>query len=262
MKILFNGGLGDFIVVESFLTDSEKNEVSEIALASRSLTPIKELIENYPIFPNLQKITVFFDNWEKVFSFVDIPHIENLNKELGLNIDLTFIKTFIDYNIINIFPQINSGSRQLQNSRLFVQKSISIQLPDLFGIINPYSPSDRQNGKRDFTTTEWNNVISNIEKLGHKFYVINTSDDFVPNHLLLVDLSKKTSIIESLEIAKKASYYIGIDSWIPAILSKIMPPENLVIKTTSSHYMQYLNIYLNPIKNYGNVHGGLEYFKL
>ena len=135
-------------------------------------------------------------------------------------------------------------------------------MPNKFGIINPYSPSDRQGGKRDFTQREWTNVVSNVERFGYKFYVINTSDDFVPEHPLLINLSKKTDIVESLEIAKKAHWYIGLDSWMPAILSKIMPPENLVIKTTSSHYMQYLNIYLNPIKSYGNVHGGLEYFKL
>ena len=66
MKILFTGGLGDFITVESFMNNNEKDNVKEIALATRSLTPVRKLIESYPIFPHLQQITIFFDNWSNI----------------------------------------------------------------------------------------------------------------------------------------------------------------------------------------------------
>jgi len=263
MKLLFTGGVGDLITIESFMSQTEKDSVTDVYLACRSVVPVKHIIETYQLFPNNKSIKVFYDKWDDFFSFVDFNHLKQLNIDKNLNLNIQELEQCKDMNIINVFPEINSFQRRYYQSSL-IKKAPAVLpcLPSKYGVINPYSSADRQEGRRDFKVSEWNNVIKNIEKLNIPFVVVNKTTDYVPIHPLLVNLSNQTDIVTSIEIIKNAMWYIGIDSWMPALLSKILNHNNLVVKTMSGHYVQYLHIYLYPHINFSNVLCGLDYFKL
>jgi len=264
VKIFISGGIGDFIAFEPFITLAEKNQCSEIVYAARGAYGIKQIVEHYNVFPNLKKSTTIFNDWTKLFSIRSIEHLIAENDHLKLGLNLENIRECRDFSIAHIFGQIASGQRKLAETDLFHMPNKNVTIPELpqdFGVINPYSPNMTHGGLRGFSKKEWSNVLNNVKTLAIPFVVINYSNDYIPESQLLINLNCKTTMPQAIEIAKKASWYIGVDSWLSTFMPKILPPERMVIKTINYHFVQNIAIYMSPHIEFGSVHCGLEQFK-
>jgi hypothetical protein len=266
-KILITAGLGDFVVLDAFMTNEEKRNVNEIYFASRARYAIETLIDAAPIFPNLQKKVIIWDEWgntsdpDKIFAIVSKEQLASYNNSHNWGLDLNILNDVVDRSIYCVFPEILKGDRKLNQSSLLKLKLANIEkfnLPENYGIINPYSPSDRQNGKRDFTQAEWMVALQYLEKNKQYAAVINCSDDYIPNHELLINLNYLTTPPEAVEVCKKGKFYIGLDSWIPALMTKFLEEKNLFIKTNNEHYIRYLPIYCAPYTNFYFVYQSIE----
>ena len=260
MDILITGGIGDFICVESHMSPAEKASVNKVYLATRAEEGIRNLLDSYPIFPNLTGVITVWTDWSEIFGFV---HHEQMRDFLaGRQVELPPMET-VDYSIFRVFPQIAYGERRYHGSSLLrSSKAELIQdfgLPDVYCVINPYSPNDRQNGVRDFTSREWESVLKLLSRSKRIGVVVNHGDDLIPQHEMLRDLSLRTTLTQAVEVIKKARWFIGIDSFVPALAAQFMPPEHMVVKTRNAHYISYLPIYLAPHRHFDFVHCGLTY---
>lgn len=265
MKLFISGGIGDFITMEPFISQDEKNSVEEIAFAARGAYGIKQIIQSYPIFPNLKTITTIFDDWSQIFSIQNINHLLAENARLNLGLDLHNINEYVDFSISLVFEQIRRRKRQYQETPFFQSLNSQIDIPVLpykYGVINPYSPNNNHNGQRGFTKKEWDNVLNNVRSLRCPFVVINYSNDYIPDSSMLINLNKQTTLPQAIEIAKRAKWYIGVDSWLSAFMPKVLPKHRMVIKTVNVHFTNHMFAYLAPYDEYSSVHWGLEHFKL
>lgn len=266
-RVLLTGGLGDFLACEAYWSDREINDVEEIVWAARGRYGIQPLVDK--IFPNLKKQTILWDKWSKgdqpnkgeVFGIVDFDHLSRLNLENNWGLELSQYRDIIDWSIRWLFTDIVDGKRKFVRTRLWDVEFSDISdfsLPEEFVVINPYSPNARQGGKRDFTYKEWNSVIEWIHKKNLYGVVINRSDDHIPIDDRIIDFNNRTSVCEVIEICKRASYFVGLDSWIPAFLTRKLKPHCLAIKSVNDHYMKYQEIYCAPHKNINFIHDNLE----
>lgn len=269
-KILLTAGLGDFITVYSFLTGHERHAVKEIYYAARARYAIDTLIDAAPMFPNLQKRIVIWDTWTKtdeqeegkVFCIVHKHDLVEANMKHNWGLNLTMLNDIQDLSIDVFFPEIRQGKRTFntQNIKQLTFADISkFDLPEEYGVISPYSPQDRMSGMRDLTKTEWNLIVSNLEKINKYAVVINRSDDYIPKHQLIVDLNYKTTPPEAVEIAKHCKFYIGIDSWITTIVTKHLEHEKMIIKCNNPHCIRNFPIYFAPHNVFYFVYKSLEH---
>jgi hypothetical protein len=95
MKALFTGALGDFLGAESFMTEEEKDAVTEVLWATRNREEIRAAVDLKSIFPNLQTETIMFDDfcderptkpWTPGDRFINIHSKNDLNRMCGLNL--------------------------------------------------------------------------------------------------------------------------------------------------------------------------------
>jgi hypothetical protein len=260
-NVLFTGGIGDFFAIESFMTNAQRNAIKHVFLATRAQKAIQSILEASPIFPKLQRVTVLHHDWSKIFCVVSYEHLRSLSKSEKWNIDFSIVPNdLIDNSIYYVFNEITSGKRVYNPSAIFDHCFADISrfnLPETYTFIQPYSPNDRQGGRRDFTDEDWKITLKKLESAEKKGVVVVNSDDEVPTSPYLINLSNQTSVIEAIEIAKKCDSFIGVDSCFAGLVSKFLPASSMIIKTVNQHYLNYLKVYCSPHTTFDFVHSNI-----
>lgn len=253
-------GLGDFIAFEAFISDQERSKVGEIYFA----TPAQSIIEPFvdAAFPNLQKKIVLFNDWTPGCIIDDKSTLLEWNDKEGLGLDKDLISQLIDLNVRFMFWSVSNG-RPYTGSRFLSRRLADIShfsLPEHFGIIQPYTPSyeEKRREHRDFDERDWASVLRFLEKMNEHAVVINRSDDPIPEHPLIHNLNQQTTITEAAEICKHGNFYIGIDSWVPALMSKFLIPQRMIIKTFNLVYKNNIKFFCAPHKEFPNVFQTLD----
>lgn len=260
-KILITAGVGDFLTLDAFITEEEREAVREIYFAARGRYGIEAIIDAAPVFPNLKKITIVWDKWGdsenpqpgSAFGFRNKAHLIQGNIDLGWGLNLSLLDDVVDFCVFDIFPEILAGNRIFNGGTLFRYQfadTSKFKLPEEYGVINPYSASDKHFGNRDFNKWEWKGVIRYLERTQQKAVVINCTDDEIPEHELLINLNHQTTVPEAVEIAKHCSFYVGIDSWLSVIATRFLDADSLLIKSENGHYYSCLPIYCAPHKSF------------
>jgi ADP-heptose:LPS heptosyltransferase len=153
-----------------------------------------------------------------------------------------------DWGIVIKFPQIKHGALKYNNSSLINNKLCSIDhlpLPVHYCVISPYS-SDKRIRTRDFTDDDWAATIYYLIKRNMTAVVLNSGNEYVPNNPCLINLSGKTSFVEAVEVMKKASGYIGIDSSMSVLAAKLFEYPNFMVKSQNDHCYSNKQIYYAP----------------
>lgn len=272
--MLFTGGIGDFITIESFLNEEERNGLETIFYATRAHETIKEIISVLPNYPNLKNHIVLWDDFSRIFAFHNKEEVfrnlarRNSNSTTSA-VDKAkmarwsqLLKKVEDMSISRIFAQI--PQRRPYNNSSFLKyclKDISEfilpghkqfdtklleQNENKYFVICPYSPNDRRNANRDFNESDWQTVIKILKSKKMFGVVLNIGNDTVPNDSILINLSNKTNFIQSIEILKKASGYIGIDSSISVLATKLFNLPNLLVKSQNQHCYINKKVYYAP----------------
>ncbi len=149
-----------------------------------------------------------------------------------------------DYGILTVFPKLKpedyNGSSFLKNTLC----NLDVSLPELFFVICPYGTGKHEN--RNFNPQDWSIVVDFLKKRNLTGIILNDRIQSVAIHDNLVDLSGKTSLLEAIEILKRAAGYIGVDSSLSVLAAKLFATENIVIKTTNMHVTQWQRVYYAP----------------
>lgn len=238
--ILVTGGIGDFIILETFFKSALRENLEIIYYATSQKNNIESLFNCFDNYPKLKKHISVWDDFKNIFCFVQ-------KEELFLR-DLTLkkkLRKVHDYSIIKIFPLIkyNIFKYNISSCIKYNLSNISkFDLPKKYAVICPYS-YDKRNKNRDFTYLEWDIVLKILKRKKLKGVILNIGNDFIPKDKYLIDLSNQISLKESIDIVKKCDFYIGVDSCFSVIAAQILNNENLLIKSVNDHLYRWKNVY-------------------
>jgi hypothetical protein len=239
-KILITGAIGDFLAIESMMTDFERENIKEVYYATRTYTSIMEIVEKSKCFPNLKSQIPLWTDFSQIFCFYRRSDIES-----RLNKNLTHIS---DYSISLKFAQHNKGLIRYNNSSFIKNKTEDISkfdLPDSFIVICPSSP-DKSLPNRDLQPYEWAIILNELEKHNRVAVVLNVGNDKIPESSKILNLSNKTTYLEGVEILKKGSGYLGIDTSFSVLATKIFNNNCLGVKSNNRHLFDNLLNYYSP----------------
>lgn len=241
MRVLFTGALGDFIGAESFITEQEKDAVTEVLWATRNRLEILSAVDIMAVFPNLQKQTILFDDfcderptrpWRPGDRFMNIGDKSELNLKCGLNLSQQELNSISDHSLDATLRGIFSGERRFATSRITTRMALpdisNFNLPNEYVVIHPWS--DAEVCGREFNTQDWNNIFKFLERRNLIGVVVNKSNVLPPSHNRIIDLTNKTSLKETFAIIKQSSYAILCSSSLACYASKILPKGKIWLK--------------------------------
>lgn len=243
-NILITGGLGDFLAVDSFLPNEQKSKIKKIILATKAGNFIKSLFNlKNKYYCNLKKIQILDYNFLKNPAF----HSLEITKYY-IPLSKKFWENVYDGSISNVFKLIRKKELKYQESS-FLKLNINIRkfnLPNNYFTILPCS-SNKINDFRNFDDNDWEYLIHFL-KMNKKIGIcLGTENKKIPKDNYLINLTKETSVLESIEILKKSKGYIGIDSWLSVLSPKIFSKNKIYIKSNSKHCFKFSNIYFKPL---------------
>lgn len=172
MTALITTLLGDFFALESFLTNRERTDLDEVLYYTPQAKLIQEVLTALP------------------------------NYHIAKHTDLTgkFLTTspqVKEWGIDTLFPEIAKGTRHYTYSSLIrypLADLTPFNLPDHYTVCQPYG-SNR-------AIDNWHDIPSGTVVLGDK--------GECPERM--INLIGQTTILEAIEITKKAQSFIGVDS--------------------------------------------------
>jgi len=240
MKILLTCGLGDFIAIEPFLTNNEKNSVEEIYWATRARQWIIDACDLNYIFPNLKKQYVLYENWGTMDEYKKgiKPYCVRNKLELEQLCSKKF-DDIIDYSVPNIMQEVFNKKRLYIKSKIALYKDkLEIKLPKKYFVIHPFSDND-PNPEREIIKIEELKISKFLKNNNIKGIIINkTLRATNINIENTIDLTNKTTLRQSMEIVRRASGFIGAASCFSVLASKLFSKEKLFIKGNLYHLIK------------------------
>lgn len=236
---LFLGGIGDFFVLTSHV---EMSTLRNLYWGARCKGAIDSMIAQ--CFPHLVHHIVF-DSWQ-----TNPPH-----KGFALASQLPTKNYPAD---AEEWSPCNFGSLATEDrfSRCpflthWLTSIDSIELPRRYFVVQPYTLT--QQPGRDYEQQDWDNTIAFLEEKNTPGVVLDISYRDVPQHPLLHNLQRQTTLEQSIEILKYAYGYLGNDSCLSILACQLFPPSRIRIKSKNTFYFAHQHIYCRPQKHFGFV---------
>lgn len=263
MKALFTGGLGDFIGAECFMTEQEKDSVTELLWATRNREEIRSALDLKAIFPNLEKETILFDNfsdqrptrpWQEGDAFMNIGTKADLNLKCKLNLTEEQLDEISDHSLDATLQDIFSQKRRWVSSRAATRVNFPdvshFSLPDNYVVIHPWS--DAEINGREFNEHDWPSIYNFLDRFNLTGVVVNQSQYGAPKHKRLLDLTNKTTLRETFSIVQNAHAAILCASSLACFATKLFPKDAIWLKGGHPHMFSdwatyfYHGPFLNP----------------
>jgi len=241
-KILITGGLGDIFAIESYFPETWYTSVQKIILATRAAPFVIDFFEKKIIpFVNAQIDVIETDFTHPICDMKEFISRTNYRDTENLT-DCSISKIF---NLIITKKMRYKGSSIIKNLNVDISK---FDLPKKFVLICPITNHDKKN-PRYFDIKERREINSFLKKEGIKGVIIHNEKYEFSKEIDAIDLSGKTNVEESIEIMKKASGFISVDSAFTVLACQIFNVENILIKSSSKHYDTWIKPYTNPINS-------------
>lgn len=250
-SIFLTGGIGDVLAIESFLNDTDRQNVDTIFYATNKRLYIQEIFTSLTNFPNLKNHVNLWDDFSKFWCFYSLEDYIRKARDWDVCFDKN-VRLSKDLSISKVFDEIKKGNIKYTYSSVLQQKladSSKFNLPESFVVILPCS-TDKRIKQRDFNSFDWQETLKILRKNNLHGIILNTEMEEVPANDLLIDLSQKTTIAESIEILKSAKGYLGIDSWMSVLAAKLFETPNIQIKSHNSHCYDNAMCYYAPKENF------------
>lgn len=244
--VFLTGSIGDVLAIESFLSDEIRATLSTILYATQKQKTIESLFCAIPNYGNLRSHITVWKDFSNMWCFMNKNQCVSALKAVNVKPSDELVHA-VDYSICRLFPLFNRGEIKYNNSSFIKHKlaDIKIDLPAEYYVICPYS-TDKRIKERDFDNNDWKTCVRYLEIMNCKGLVLNEGRDTVPVHERLVDYSNLTSICEAIEILKGAKGYLGIDSSLSVLATKLFDYPQLIVKSRNSHCYDNRVCYYSP----------------
>lgn len=246
MKTYVCAGIGDFFCLDCFLTQDERNSITEIYWGSRFGKDIAPVIDNNFFYPNVKEQYFIDDNtgkkyWQELkpdephnWTFwhfrSDIPshYIKALSY---FNLKPEDVQDFTPISFFNDTSRNYTGSSFLNNASLedynFKQNNL---IPGKYMLVHFPTSSRPRNDIATITNNDWH-FIKNVSKEKNLPVVVITDTKIdLPDELNFTVLIKP-SMKSVLALIKYTGYYFGCDSFVSILCAKILAYNKMVIKS-------------------------------
>lgn len=234
-EILITGSIGDWLTVQYFLPNLN---IKRIYLATQSTPILQDLL---PLFYPKAEIIEIYNDWTTKIS---IKNKDELTALISIPGGWDRVK---DLSIDVFFPEVNQGYWKYEKScPLFTFKEESRHiLPEKYVVIMP--ESEHKYWDRDFNKEDWQNTKIFLEKNDLKGVILNSEK--IKCSKEFINLSGKTTFLETLDILEKGIGYIGIDSCLSVIAAKL-PYKYFKLKTNNKYLIEWKHIYYAPKRDF------------
>ena len=244
--VLLTCGLGDFVAIDSFLTEGERLSVDTIHWATRARKALEAMVPF--VFPNAQVHIIERDDFGAPFTpdfcVSSRDELPNLPPDV------------IDMSVANVAADVRAGARAYTGSR-FVERTVTAAtfaalervyaLPPRYMVVHPFSENART-AERDLTQEEWLAVQRYAAERDLCMVVLNQGGERLQNSTAAVlDLSDRTGILEAIEITKHAEVFLGCSSVFAAIAAKVLPQPRVFVKANHSVKRFFYWLYYSPL---------------
>jgi hypothetical protein len=242
--VTITGGVGDWIVIDSFLTDEERARIKTIYWATKTRRISQQLFFGVAkqFFPNLKKQVVVWDQFDLFHSFHRASHVHKITTP-PRGFDQSQ-----DLSIYYAFPRILEEKIPFYGSCLLRCKLANIdhfKLPKKYVCI--VAGTSNNDGLRNFTLQEWASVLKWLIHTNQVGVALGSPDLGAPFETsCLINLIGKTTPVESTEILKNAYSTILVDSWLSLLASQLFESEQLMVKSKNTHLFSYKSLYYAP----------------
>ena len=250
--ILFTGGIGDAIALESFMTPAERANLHTIYYASNSAAELRQLFSGCPAFPKLTKHVIL--PFRKT-------HKDPYYTMAGVVADHGDIPAE-DWSIMTMFPLCGTVRPYTGSSFTIYPLATPAPVPKPYVYICPWSGWG-QWADRSIDAGEWDGICQLLDERGLNGLAVVGQEPteypatMPPRHPRLFTTGL-TSIRESVELVKGAVGYIGIDSWPSILASKLFPPDRCVVKCVNQQCYDWQHVYFAPRMEFGFMRRRLE----
>jgi hypothetical protein len=253
-SILLTGGLGDILALESHIPEDQRRTLTTIFYATSKKEYIESFFRSLPNYANLKNHIVVWDDFSRFWCFYSKEEcIRKLNESRKMP-PTNFIRCR-DFSINKVFNPIKQGTYPFVGSSILRHKVADVErfgLPNNYITLCPYS-TDKRVWERDFSLADWEESLKIIRSRNARGVVLNSGNDHVPDIPEIINLSNRTSLPEAVEVMKKATGYIGIDSSLSVLATQLFSQQNLWVKSLNGHLYSNATVYYAPHKDFGFV---------
>lgn len=280
MKTFISAGIGDAFCMDSILTQSERESITEIYWGCKYGKVLAPIFETNPSYPNLIKqhvmleedVIKYFDEhfppnynhhgnprccsfWHFKNSPGDYNHRDSFNIAAGIfgislseiNQDFTPSRFFLDPN--RTFDK--STFIEISQMSDFNWEQYNIK-PQNYILMQHSSDNRPKSDISSINERDWE-IVEKISQERNLPVVIITDrrDVEVPltNYIILnvFDFPLENSLKMIVALCKNCSYYAGLDSYVGILASKVLTPDNLYVKSYNRNITQDLssNVWLH-----------------
>lgn len=232
-NIVHTTGIGDFLAIDAYFTDAEKEKIENIYFINDigKQNNIKNIIKKSLKYNSNINFISLHDNYLDYW---------NHRREILYKNKINFNSTLIDFEFI----WGNEEYKQTKNLKnyFFLKNNIAnikkFDLPEKYCIVISYTNPERHFDKRD-----WQQTLQIIKFLNIKAVILGQIDKLNFNNKNIINLNKKTSIPEAIEIVKNSSYYLGIDSFLSIVATSCLTNNKIQIKTKNKNALENFSFY-------------------
>lgn len=248
-EIFITGGIGDVIALESFFSSVFRENLNTIYYGTNKQQPIQSLFETIPNYPNLINHVVVWKDFSNFWCFFGKE--DYLHKATREKIHIPYgVYNAEDFSISRKFHDLNIKSYNNSSFILFELANIDkFSLPQDYVCICPYS-TDKRTRIRDFNHLDWKGTLNYLKRNELKGVILNIGNDRIPEDKHLINLNNQTTLIESIEILKKSKGYIGVDSSLSVLATKLFSDSDIFIKSNNQHLYRWKHVYYAPKTNF------------
>jgi ADP-heptose:LPS heptosyltransferase len=244
--VLFTGGIGDVLALECFMPEQQKQRIHTIYYATRAAKSLIELFKSSGVFPALKRQICLWEDFSEFFAIYTKAECSYILD----NPPEDWAETS-DWSMVPKFQEIELGYYEYNYSGFLVNRLAIIDqhLPKNYIVIAPVSGNDPRRPNRNFNEEDWKGTLEYLNQCDMKGVVLGSDECSVPNDEKLINLNRKTDLIVSFEILKLAKGYIGVDSCLSVLASKLFD-EHLFVKSTDKHLLRWKHVYYAPKKDF------------
>ena len=123
--------------------------------------------------------------------------------------------------------------------------TIGPKLADGYFVFCPFS-EDKRDPSRDLTAAEIAAVTSTARRKGVPLVILNRGEDSIVEGAGIVNLQNQTNLFGAIDVTLGAAGYVGVDSAMSVVASKVLPAERLCVKTVNEHCRRWRHLYFAP----------------
>ena len=269
-----NGAIGDFLLFDSFLNNEIRSKIKKIYIWNpfHPLNPKANVVEklirdNYNYNPQTQIIILSypFDTGYNIQSnkpfHLDLNWLQSIVLGVINKDKLNENKILIQHDIFlsatkdmeSLVAHKNKFNKLATNSSYWHKDLCGKKLDKKFSFIKekycvivPFTSQDRCFKPWDFSET-----FKILDKILKMQGVILSGYNMNTKHHNVIDLSTKTTVNESIDIVKKASAFIGVDSFLSIVATECIEELKIIIKT--ENYGLNHPYFYKKVKNINNI---------